>query len=164
MQTSYQTQAKKRLLTIFVSIVIIAGVVLYADHLKSSGVASVSTSAALAPTTPALPAAATPATTSTASSPAVSYTASSSYYVPRGNESIQVMLTISAGTVINASIQNSASDRTSASYQQDFATIYKNFVIGKKINDLQLDVVAGASDTTQGFNDALKQIANKVQA
>lgn len=83
------------------------------------------------------------------------YSASSDYYVPHGSESIKVTLTISNGTVTDSSIQNSEYDNESAQFQQGFAAEYKSSVVGKPISSLQLDYVAGASDTTQGFNDAL---------
>jgi hypothetical protein len=37
-------------------------------------------------------------------------------------------------------------------------------VVGQKISDLNLDSVAGASDTTSGFNEAVAQIAQQAQA
>ena len=92
------------------------------------------------------------------------FSATSSYRVPHGEESVQVSLTLTNGIVTGASIQNSENDGTSASYQEDFASSYKSQVVGKSISSLALDVIAGASDTTQGFNDAVSQISTEAKA
>ena len=105
--------------------------------------------------------------TSTASSSGYkdgTYTASSNYFVPHGSESIKVTLTVQGGIVTDSKVTNSESDPESASYQEDFASSYKSHVIGKKLNAIQLSYVAGASDTTQGFNDALSKIESQAQA
>jgi len=92
------------------------------------------------------------------------YTATSTYEVPHGDEEIEVNLTLSGGTITNVSVQNSEYDYDSARYQEDFAAEYKQYVVGKKIDGLQLNYIAGASDTTEGFNDALSKIASQAQA
>lgn len=92
------------------------------------------------------------------------YTASSDYYVPHGSETIQITLTIKNGVVSDSQIQNSEGDRESAQFQEDFALEYKSQVVGKNISGLQLSYVAGASDTTQGFNDAVAKIRSQAQA
>jgi uncharacterized protein with FMN-binding domain len=92
------------------------------------------------------------------------YAATSKYSVPPGEESIQVTLTLSGGTITDASIQNSENDPESAQFQEDFATSYKSSVVGKKIAVLHLGNIAGASDTAQAFNDALSQITTKAQS
>lgn len=93
-----------------------------------------------------------------------SYQATSSYFVPNGSEDIKVNLTLKNGVVNDVAVINSENDFTSASYQEDFVSAYKNFVVGKKITDLQLNIISGASDTTRGFNDALSQIAAQAQS
>ncbi len=92
-----------------------------------------------------------------------SYTATSNYFVPHGSEAIKVNATLQSGVVASISVSNSENDFDSASYQESFSTAYKSHVLGKKINGLQLDVIAGASDTTQAFNEALSRIASKAQ-
>jgi uncharacterized protein with FMN-binding domain len=106
----------------------------------------------------------TPAAASTSGYRDGTFSATSSYYVPHSNETINVSLTLQNGVISNAAIINSEGDDQSARYQQDFATVYKSYVVGKKISDLQIGVIAGASDTSQGFNDALSQIASKAKA
>ena len=112
-----------------------------------------------------------PSSTDTSSSPTTSssyrdgtYTASSEYSVPRSYESIGVTLTIKDSVVTNASITNSEGDRESARYQERFASVYRSYVVGKKVSDIHLSYVAGASETTDGFNDALDQIKQQSQA
>jgi len=92
------------------------------------------------------------------------YSASTTYYVPHGSESIKVTLTVKSGVVINSGITNSESDPESARFQEDFANEYQSYVVGKNIADIKLSYVAGASDTTDGFNQAVHNIANQAKA
>lgn len=89
------------------------------------------------------------------------YSAQSEYSVPRSYESIKVTVTIKNDVVTDSKIVNSEGDHESASYQERFASEYKSYVVGKKIGDIELSYVAGASDTTEGFNDAIKKIAQQ---
>lgn len=110
------------------------------------------------------PSTSTPSTASTSSYRDGTYAATSSYYVPHGDESIKVTLTIERGIVTGTQVQNSENDRESAFYQEEFASQYKSYVVGKSIAKINLSYIAGASDTTQGFNDALDQIKSQAQA
>ena len=129
----------------------------------ASSSVSMTTPAATAapPTTPATPAASTATSSGYIDG---TYTATSSYYVPRSTESIQVSLTLKNGIITDSSIKNSESNRESAQYQQSFASIYKSYVTGKNISGLNLSYVAGASDTTQGFDDAMSKIQNQAKS
>lgn len=91
------------------------------------------------------------------------YSAKANYFVPHGYESITVTLSVKNGVVTSSSIQNSQSDPESARFQQDFSAQYKTYVIGKNIKGLNLPYMAGASDTAQGFDNALHQIQNQAQ-
>jgi uncharacterized protein with FMN-binding domain len=177
MLNAYEQHSKRKLIATILSIVVIAGSVVVADHIKNATPTADSTQTAATTDTTTSPGTSsttdttTPTTTDNSSSSTSSssykdgtYSASSSYFVPHGNESIEVDLTLKDGVITTASIQNSEGDHESAAYQEDFASAYKSFVVGKKISDLQLGVIAGASDTTQGFEDALSQIASKAQA
>ncbi len=168
MATTYQKQAKLKLITTVVAIVVIAGVMLVADYLKpksatSSRALSQTSSAANTLTKTSAPTTG-PTTTTTGGFRDGGYTASSNYSVPRGDESIQVSVMLGSGVVTVVSVQNSEYDSTSALYQEDFVSAYKSAVVGKKISSLRLGTVAGASDTTQGFNEAISQIASKAQS
>jgi uncharacterized protein with FMN-binding domain len=166
----------------FLAIVVIAGIVLFADHIKTKnsavasnlGQASASNTTSAATDNATTPTSDTSSTSTSTATPTTTtnasgykdgtYTASSDYYVPHGDETIEVSLTVSNGVIVNASVQNSEGDNESARYQEDFASVYKSHVVGKKISGLQLGTIAGASDTTQGFDDALTQIASKARA
>lgn len=168
---TYERHSTRKLAVTVISVLVIAGIVLFADHIKAQSRAT-TTSARVAMTnsTTTTPHRSTPVASSSGSSSTSSgykdgsYTASDSYYVPDGNESIQVKLTVKNGVVTASSVQNSENDPTSAAFQEQFASAYKSYVIGQKLADLQLGVVAGASDTSQGFNQAVNQIASQAQA
>jgi len=183
MLKTYEKNAKLKLMTTIIAVMVVAGIVLITDHLKAKNTGS---NAAFTPsTTIQTPTSDTSSSTTIATTDSSSsassassastatptssykdgtYSASSEYYVPHGQESIKVSVTLSSGTISNVSIQNSEGDRDSALFQEDFASSYKQYVVGKKISSLQLSNIAGASDTTQGFMDAISQIASKAQA
>jgi hypothetical protein len=168
---THEQHSSSKLAAIVISVLVIAGVVVIADHLKKeSGQALTTPSSSITATTPAPASVPSPASSAPAANTpqpttaAASYTASSNYYVPHGNEQITVHVTLQSGTITDVSIQNSEGDRDSQQYQEDFAAAYKSYVVGKKISGLSLSTVAGASDTTQGFNDALRQISSQAQA
>jgi uncharacterized protein with FMN-binding domain len=165
MQPTYEARSKTKLIVTVVTVLVVAGLVLIVDHLKAEDKAET----ARIPLTTTQPVTSTnnAATSSTSPNPTYkdgTYTASSHYYVPHGSEDIRLSVTIKNGVIANSSVTNSETNRDSADYQQGFASVYKNYVVGKNINGLQLGTVAGASDTTQGFNDALNQIAAKAHA
>jgi len=92
------------------------------------------------------------------------YTATNDYIVPSGNESITVKLTVKNNVVTDSEITNSENDRDSAEFQESFADEYKSEVVGKNVGSVQLSFVAGASDTTDAFNQAVQDIANQAKA
>lgn len=170
----YEQHSRRKLIATILAVVVIAGAVVFADHFKEANEADKSqTAQTSASTTPsedtATNSTSTAPTTDSTSTTGVaykdgSYSASSSYYVPHGNETIDVNLTLQDGVITDVSIQNSEGDRESAEYQEDFASVYKSYVVGKKIDGLRLGNVAGASDTTEGFDNAISQIASKALA
>lgn len=172
MLSTYERNSRLKLTTTVLAVLVVAGVVVLADHFKSESSKAAASSAVSTSATPP-GAASAPSASSTGSSSASvtsgsykdgTYTASSGYRVPHGSESIQVSLTLKDGVVASSSVQNSENDFDSAQFQEEFAAAYKNYVVGKKISGLQIGVVAGASDTTAGFNEALSQIASQAQA
>jgi uncharacterized protein with FMN-binding domain len=158
MQT-YEQNGRKKLVGIVVATVILGGAVIAADKLKTKSVTAANTEI---PTTPTD----TPAATATPSSSGYkdgSYSATATYRVPHGSESIGVTLTVKNGTVTGSSLQQSMSDRESQRYQEDFAAEYQAYVVGQKLSSLNVPVVAGASDTSDAFNQAANQITQKAQ-
>lgn len=92
------------------------------------------------------------------------YQASSDYFTPGGQEGINVSLTVQNGTVTASTVSHQSNNRESEAYQYEFSQGYKQYVVGKKLSDINLFAVSGASLTTQGFEDALAQIQTKAQA
>lgn len=86
------------------------------------------------------------------------YTANGSYFTPGGKESIGLSVTLKFGAILSASLEERASGGETAIYQGKFAAGYKPLVIGKNIDDIKLDRVAGSSLTSDGFNTALESI------
>lgn len=191
---TYEQQTGRKVALGLVLVAVVAGVVFYADHVKapsttntaattqtgsstsgdtSSGSAGVSTSGDA--TTDSSSTSSDGTSTSSSSSAGSSsssstgikdgsYSATEDYFVPHGDESIAVTLTVKDGIITDSSIENSEGDHDSARYQEEFASVYKQYVVGKKLSGLQLGIISGASDTTEGFNAALKQIASQAQA
>jgi uncharacterized protein with FMN-binding domain len=93
-----------------------------------------------------------------------SYTATGSYDSPGGTEAITVHVTLSGGIVTATSADSGATDPEAEEYQGDFISGYKQLVIGKKIDSISLSRVSGSSLTSQGFNDAIKQIESQAQS
>jgi uncharacterized protein with FMN-binding domain len=165
MLTTYEKRSRTKLVAMLATVLVIAGLVVLADHLKSqSATNATQMGAASSTTTPASTTSSVASTANTGSYKDGTYTASSDYSVPHSDESIQVNLTLKSGIVSSVSVKNSETDGTSAEFQEEFAAAYKSYVVGKQISGLKLSVIAGASDTTQGFNDALSQIASKAQS
>ena len=103
-------------------------------------------------------------TTSATSFKDGTYTATGSYQTPGGSESIGVTLTLSSGTITDASVQQNASGGEAEEYQSRFASGFKSQVVGKKITDVSLSRVAGSSLTPNGFNNALQTIEEQAKA
>lgn len=92
------------------------------------------------------------------------YTASANYETPGGTQTMNVKLTVSGNTVTDVSITQNATEREDEAYQSAFESEYKSGVVGKKVSDISLSRVAGASLTTDGFNSALADIEKQATA
>lgn len=86
------------------------------------------------------------------------YAAEGSYNTPGGIESIGLTVTLNKGIIKNIDLEQQASGGDTAIYQARFASGYKPLVIGKKIEEVKLNRVAGSSLTSDGFNKALESI------
>jgi uncharacterized protein with FMN-binding domain len=108
-----------------------------------------------------------PATTNTNSSTTFkdgTFTATGNYSSPGGNEAIKVSITLKDDAVTDSSVTPSiTTDDQAQEYQNDFIGAYKKLVVGKKLDTIHLSRVSGSSLTSQGFNDALNQIANQAK-
>ena len=146
--------------------VLIAAVVIVYIGVTAHAKNATSTANTPAPTTSG-----TPAASANSGSPASSasykdgtYSADASYFVPHSSESISVTLSVAGGTVKSVSIQQNPDNGESAAYQAAFRDSYQAYVVGKKLSDIQLSRVSGASLTSEGFNQALDQIRSQAQS
>lgn len=71
-----------------------------------------------------------------------------------------VTLTIQNDTVTAVEITTPAEDSTSLEYQQRFAEALPAAVIGRDIDTLDIDRLAGSSGCSEGFMDALAKITD----
>ncbi len=90
------------------------------------------------------------------------YEAQGNYVSPGGAETVGVKLTIKNDIVIDSVFTPEAERQISQDMQSQFAAGYKQFVIGKKLDDINVGKVSGSSLTPKGFNDAVAKI--KVEA
>lgn len=91
------------------------------------------------------------------------YEAFVQYLTPRGSrESINVELTIEDGVIIDSDIEYEANSSDARFYQSSFNSEYKSRVIGKRIDEVKLSRVGGASLTTAAFMKALDEISKKI--
>lgn len=86
------------------------------------------------------------------------YSASGSYVSPNGEERIDVTLTLDAGTVTDLEVTPHPTNPNTKLFQGQFAAGIAAQVVGKSIDELNVDRVAGSSLTSGGFNDAIEQI------
>ncbi len=140
------------------------------------GIASGSTSVAIAtrsPTAdmPTTPTSAPRPTTSSADSTATArttqvghqfkdgkYSATGSYNSPGGIEKLGVTITLVDDKVTTSALDLQGGAGLSHSFQSAFASAYSPQVIGRDITSIALGSVSGSSLTGTGFNAALKQI------
>jgi uncharacterized protein with FMN-binding domain len=106
----------------------------------------------------------TPTTTDTSAYKDGTYSATGSYLTPGGRESIELTVTIANGVITTTQLKENASDRDAEEYQAAFAGSYQELVVGKKVGEVSLSRVAGSSLTSNGFNEALRQIKQDAKA
>jgi uncharacterized protein with FMN-binding domain len=75
-----------------------------------------------------------------------------------------VTLTIRNDVVSAVEITTPAEDSTSLGYQERFADALPDAVIGRSIDELAVDRLAGSSGCSEGFMDALAQIKQQAAA
>jgi uncharacterized protein with FMN-binding domain len=94
------------------------------------------------------------------------YTATSTYRTPGGdNPEVNLSITLAGGVVTSSdfSATNNGQGPTS-DYQGKFKAAYQSLVVGKKLSDIKLSRVGGASLTTGGFDSALVKIENEAKS
>lgn len=86
------------------------------------------------------------------------YTKLGKYVSPGGPEEIEIMVTIEDGVIKDASAKPQAVLAGSIKFQTAFSGGFKELIVGKNIDEIMLDKVAGSSLTPKGFNNAIEQI------
>lgn len=86
------------------------------------------------------------------------YHAVGDYSSPAGGENVDITLVIKNDTVVSASFIGTASNPASIKFQELFKAGFDQYVVGKNIDSLKLQVVNGSSLTPKGFMEALKKI------
>lgn len=87
-----------------------------------------------------------------------SYTASADYQSPNGTESVKVTITLADDVVSAVEVVGSGDNPDSRRYQGMFIDNIASVVVGKEIDSLAVDKVAGSSLTSGGFNAAVEAI------
>ena len=86
------------------------------------------------------------------------YTASGSYQTPETVEQIEVTITLADDVVTAVEVTGDPQASETERYQSEFIGGIQDEVVGKNIDDLSVDRVAGSSLTSGGFNQALDVI------
>lgn len=136
---------KKHLL---VGLIVIAAITL-------SGCSTQKSSASATPTTTM--------TTETASYKDGEYDVVGDYVSPGGPETIDVKVTLKDNVITDATVVSEATRPESIEWQTKFVSGYKEQVIGKNINEINLTKVSGSSLTPKGFNDAIEKIKSEAK-
>lgn len=93
------------------------------------------------------------------------YTETGSFYTPDGTESMDVTITLADGLITDVSLDySSIYNRESYMYTNMFSQNIDSYAVGQSIDGLSLRRVAGASLTTDGFNNALEIIRSDAAA
>lgn len=90
------------------------------------------------------------------------YNAEGMYTSPGGAESIDVSITLKDGVVTGANVVSNATRPISKKMQSSFIGGFKEQVVGKNIDEINITKVSASSLTPKGFKDALEKI--KVEA
>ncbi|GGY54095.1 hypothetical protein [Streptomyces anulatus] len=72
--------------------------------------------------------------------------------------SIGVTLTLNDDVIAQVEVEPHATDPTSLDLQERFADAIPDRVVGRDIDEVHIDRLAGSSHTPEGFNDALGKI------
>ena len=86
------------------------------------------------------------------------YTESADYSAPSGTESIDVTITLADDVITDVQVTGHATDPQAKVHQGEFASGIAGVVVGKSIDDIQVDKVGGSSLTSGGFNKAVDLI------
>lgn len=97
-------------------------------------------------------------TTTTGSYKDGTYTESADYQAPSGTETVDVTLTLADNVITAVQVEGHATDPQAKLHQGEFANGIAGVVVGKNIDEIQVDKVGGSSLTSGGFNAAVDLI------
>ncbi|MEZ4104186.1 MAG: hypothetical protein R3B60_02785 [Candidatus Paceibacterota bacterium] len=91
------------------------------------------------------------------------FTQKATYVNPsRKTQEIEIILEVNDGMVTNSQVKYDGKDSGYANkYQERFDEVYKSEVIGKKLDQIHLSRVGGASLTSEAFNNAVADIISQ---
>ena len=75
-----------------------------------------------------------------------------------GSKSVIVKLNLDDDKIKDVKVMPNTTIKMSLGLQKRFAEAVPEVVVGRPIDEIHLDKLAGSSKTTQGFNDALEKI------
>ncbi|HTN55993.1 MAG TPA: hypothetical protein VLZ82_07390 [Microbacterium sp.] len=86
------------------------------------------------------------------------YTAEGAYKTPETVETISVTITLADDVVTDVEVAGEPLAPETTRYQGQFIAGIEDVVVGRKLDDLQVDRVAGSSLTSGGFDQAIVRI------
>ncbi|UNK71916.1 FMN-binding protein [Microbacterium sp. H1-D42] len=92
------------------------------------------------------------------------YTAEGSYQTPETVETISVTMTLSDDVVTAVEVVGDPVAPESIRFQGQFTAGIADVVVGKKLDELEVDRVAGSSLTSGGFDQAVVRIKDEAAA
>lgn len=92
------------------------------------------------------------------------YTESGNYTAPSGTETVEVTVTLADGVITDVEVVGDATDPQAQIMQGEFIGGIEAEVVGKNIDELNVDKVGGSSLTSGGFNLAIEAIKDDAAA
>ncbi|EAR24988.1 hypothetical protein A20C1_06891 [marine actinobacterium PHSC20C1] len=86
------------------------------------------------------------------------YTETGNYQSPNGTEQVDVTLTLESNIITEVNVVGFGESPNSMQFQGEFIDGIAAEVVGKNIDELSVDKVAGSSLTSGGFNKAVEAI------
>jgi uncharacterized protein with FMN-binding domain len=86
------------------------------------------------------------------------YSASGDYSAPSGTETVEVTITLADNIITAVEVVGDATDPQARLHQGEFIDGIQSVVVGKNIDEINVDKVGGSSLTSGGFNRAVEEI------
>lgn len=85
------------------------------------------------------------------------YSGSGTYETPGGRQQIDVSVVLTDGVVTGVRVDPAATNATSRRFQERFASAVVDAVVGRPLDEVRVDRLAGSSSTGAGFMAALDE-------